>query len=94
MAARDPGAALMGAHELVGCTLRCSACGGYHDIALPADEPIRAVLAGVSCPSCGRLGRMRLARNATATSYDEPPDKEGDEPLRELRAKFLRRPAP
>lgn len=50
--------------ETVRCRLRC-ACGMHHERELPADEPLRQVLSGLACSSCGEPGLMALAPRKT-----------------------------
>jgi hypothetical protein len=94
--------------DVVECRLLCE-CRARCTLSLPADEPARAVLERLSCPTCGRLGRMQITR--MEVEPEEPPssggrlaqppeiacvngsdnlgpDVEGDEYLRDHRARF------
>lgn len=77
--------------DLVTCRLHCSFCQSAHSIALPGEALIRDVLLATTCPTCFRVGSMRLANPIAAATpigkYDEPCDELGDEELHEGRSR-------
>lgn len=46
---------------LVMCRLECE-CRARTTFGLPGDQPARSVLSTLSCPTCGRLGKMRIVQ--------------------------------
>lgn len=79
--------------ELIPTNLSCVACKGLATVCLLAEQPIRAALAGLTCPHCKSLGVMRLARpllpdaqpRSSARIGEGPSDELGDEELHDHR---------
>jgi hypothetical protein len=61
--------------ELVECDLECR-CRERCTMALPGDEPVRATLAALVCPSCGRTGTLTLAPAISFPPTRDPDDNE------------------
>lgn len=59
--------------ELVECDLECR-CGSACTMALPGDEPVRATLAALECPSCSRKGTMTLVPSVASPRTKDPDD--------------------